>query len=313
MLQFINEAVKQLFLRILFLCLSMSGADDMNSIFGDSIQDTYAQLAQLYHQYIVSFLFSFLVVFLFFCWCAERKDGSVCCDVFVYLCFVLFCFVVSGFKGENLSKPSDNMSWWKEFEVKIKKEKMKCVTLIDALEKIVHQPKRLSDKPSRMPESAVYRIRGVGHVITTRIEQGKIAPGVDVRFYPSAVKGEAFSVGMYHKNVTEAVCDDNVFVGVIVKGLTTDNMPRVGDVMCTDYPKTDPEPPKSAEKFTALIFVQEHPGQLKCSQADKKSGGYKGGFTASIHIRTAKASCQMVEIAWELGKSTNNPKVECPS
>ena len=217
---------------------------------------------------------------------------------------------MSGFKGENLSKVANSMPWWKGFEVKIKKEKIKGITLIDALEKVVRQPKRPSDKPFRMPVSGVYKIKGVGDVITGRIEQGKIAPGVDVRFYPSGVKGKAFSVEMHHKNVLEAVCGDNV--GVNVKGLTKDNMPRVGDVMCIEDPKQDPNPPKSADKFTALVFVQDHPGQLKCSQPDKKSGGYKGGFTPSIHIRTAKAPCQMVEIAWKMGKSTNNVKVESP-
>ena len=49
---------------------------------------------------------------------------------------------MSGFKGENLSKPSENMPWWKGFEVKIKKDKVSGVTLIDALEKVVKQPKR---------------------------------------------------------------------------------------------------------------------------------------------------------------------------
>ena len=151
---------------------------------------------------------------------------------------------MSGFKGENLSKVSGNMPWWKGFEVKIKKEKIKGVTLIDALEKVVRQPKRPSDKPFRMPVSGVYKIKGVGDVITGRIEQGKIAPGVDVIFYPSGVKGKEFSVEMHHKNVLEAISGDNV--GVNVKGLSKDNIPRVGDVMCIEDPKSDPEPPKSA-------------------------------------------------------------------
>ena len=113
---------------------------------------------------------------------------------------------MSGFKGENLSKTSENMKWWKGFEVKIKKEVVKGVTLIDALEKVVRHPKRPTDKAFRMPVSGVYKIKGVGDVITGRIEQGKIAPGVEVRFYPSGVKGKAFSVEMHHKNVEEAIC-----------------------------------------------------------------------------------------------------------
>merc|ERR1711991_517193 len=69
-------------------------------------------------------------------------------------------------------------------------------------------------------------------------------------------------------------------------------------------------PPKQAGTFTALVFVQDHPGQLKCAKKIKDE--YKGGFTPSIHIRTAKAPCQMVEIKWKSGKSTNNQKVEMP-
>ena len=30
------------------------------------------------------------------------------------------------FKGGNLSVPSENMSWWKRFEAKIKKQKVGC-------------------------------------------------------------------------------------------------------------------------------------------------------------------------------------------
>merc|ERR1712115_567726 len=78
---------------------------------------------------------------------------------------------------------------------------------------------------------------------------------------------------------------------------------------------------------TALVFVQDHPGKLNHAKLEKKKpkgkGGkgakttevvevYKGGFTPSIHIRTAKAPCQMVDIKWKMGKSTNNQKVESP-
>jgi len=145
-----------------------------------------------------------------------------------------------------------------------------------------------------MPVSGVYQIKGVGDVITGRIEQGKVTAGVDVKFYPTGCKGKAFSLEMHHKKVDEATHGDNV--GINVKNLPKENMPRVGDIMCVDDLKVDPVPPRQAGKFTALVFVQDHPGQLKIGVPDAKSGGYKGGFTPSIHIRTAKAPCQMVEI-----------------
>jgi len=95
---------------------------------------------------------------------------------------------MSGFKGENLSKKSDNMPWYKGFEVVDKDEKITGFTLIDALEKVVKPPKRDTNKPFRMPVSGVYQIKGVGDVITGRIEQGKITAGVDVKFYPTGCK-----------------------------------------------------------------------------------------------------------------------------
>jgi elongation factor 1-alpha len=216
---------------------------------------------------------------------------------------------MSGFKGENLTKESPNMKWYKGFKVNMGKEEVvEGITLMDALDRVVSPPKRDTKKPFRMPVSGVYQIKGVGDVITGRIEQGKINPGVDVKFYPTNVKGKAFSLEMHHKKVEEAICGDNV--GVNVKNLPKENMPHVGDIMAIDDLKLDPLPPRQAEKFVSLVFVQDHPGQLKIASKDTKTGGWKGGFTPSVHIRTAKAPCQMIEIKWKMGKATNNQKVE---
>jgi elongation factor 1-alpha len=219
---------------------------------------------------------------------------------------------MSGFKGDNLKDPSANMPWYKGFSVKIKKKAVKGHTLIDALEKVVRPPKRGNKKAFRMPVSGVYKIKGVGDVITGRIEQGSITPGVNVKFYPTGCTGNIFSIEMHHKAVDQASCGDNV--GVNVKKLPKENMPHTGDVMAIDDIKVDPNPPKEAAEFTALVFVQDHPGKLACGRQEKnkKTGlmDYKGGFTPSIHIRTAKAPCQMIKINWKMGKSTSNAKVD---
>jgi len=219
---------------------------------------------------------------------------------------------MSGFHGDNLNEKSKNLAWYKGFEVKIKKEKVKGHTLVDALEKVVRPPKRNDKKAFRMPVSGVYKIKGVGDVVTGRVEQGKITAGVNVRFYPTGCTGNIFSIEMHHKQVDTAHCGDNV--GLNVKKLNKDNMPHTGDVMAIDDVKEDPNPPKSCKEFTALVFVQDHPGKLSCGKVekDKKSGTEicKGGFTPSIHIRTAKAPCQMTAINWKMGKSTSNAKVE---
>jgi len=212
---------------------------------------------------------------------------------------------MSGFKGDNLIEESAEMPWYKGFEVTIKKKKVQGKTLLDALNNVVTCPKRPTKKPLRMPVSGIYKIKGVGDVITGRIEQGTLKPGVNVSFAPSGVTGKCFSVEMHHKNVEKAGPGDNV--GVNVKGLPKENMPKVGDVMFIENESGDASPPAAAQEFRAAVFVQDHPGQLKCAGADGK-----GGFTPSIHVRTAKAPCQMMKILWKRGKSTNNTKVEFP-
>merc|ERR1719203_2434655 len=107
-----------------------------------------------------------------------------------------------------------------------------------------------------MPVSGVYKIKGVGDVITGRVEQGAITPGANVRFYPTGCTGNIFSIEMHHKSVEEAGCGDNV--GLNVKKLPKENMPHTGDVMAIDDLKVDPNPPRAAAEFTALVFVQDY-------------------------------------------------------
>jgi len=215
---------------------------------------------------------------------------------------------MSGFKGDNLIEPSKNMDWYKGFKVKPKKKEVEGVTLLDALNDVVYQPKRPKKKPFRMPVSGVYKIKGVGDVITGRIEQGTLnsEKKPNVVFAPTGVTGKCFSIEMHHKTVSTAGPGDNV--GVNVKNLVKDNMPKVGDVMSVENEAGDDDPPKAADTFRAAVFVQDHPGQLKSASADGK-----GGFTPSIHVRTAKAPCQLIKILWKRGKSTSNVKVEDPT
>eukprot|EP00494_Astrolonche_serrata_P022135 UN22392 len=217
---------------------------------------------------------------------------------------------ISGWKGDNLLEKSENMKWWKGFKVKVKKEKVEGSTLLDALNNVATVPKRPTKEPFRMPVSGVYKIKGVGDVITGRIEQGVLKPGAEVGFSPTATDGKCFSIEMHHKTVEKAKPGDNV--GVNVKGLKKENMPKCGDVMYIKGEANDKKPPKAVTEFTAAVFVQDHPGQLKAATEDKKLKGWKGGFTPSIHVRTAKSPCQLVKINWKKGKSTSGVKVEDP-
>jgi elongation factor 1-alpha len=206
---------------------------------------------------------------------------------------------ISGWAGDNLLKKTTNMTWWNGVDVEVGKDKIHIDTLYDALEKMVRVPPRPSDKDMRMPVSGVHKIKGVGDVITGRLEQGIVKPGDECVFLPTHTSstpcmGKIFSVEMHHKSVPQAGPGDNV--GLNVKGLAKENMPRTGDVMVL---KKDASISRCKE-FTAQIVVLDHPGQLKA------------GYTPVAFVRTGRSAVKMTKIGFKMGKSTGGAKVENP-
>jgi len=202
----------------------------------------------------------------------------------------------SGFKGENLVTPTDKMPWYKGWSANLNKDTtIEGVTLYDALEKLARPPQRYPDKPLRVPINGIYKIKGVGDVITGRIEQGTLTSGDVIRVAPRGLTDlKVFSIEMHHKTWPNAGPGDNV--GMNIKGLDKANMPKVGDVISLQK-ETLLEP---VESFVAQVAVQDHPGQLK------------PGFSPCVHVRTAKSACKMTKILWKTGKKTGNEKQENP-
>lgn len=207
---------------------------------------------------------------------------------------------ISGWKGDNLFTKSDKMPWWKGVDIKSLDGTTEHVeTLYEALDKYAKPPKRPVDKPMRMPVSGIHNIKGVGDVVTGKVEQGSIKPGQEVVFLPSHTttnpcSGKIFSIEMHHTPVPEAICGFNV--GLSIKGLSKDYKPKVGDVMVLKSDTTL----KCPKRFTAQVQVLDHPGELK------------PGYNPSVHVRTAKAPCRLVQIMWKQSKETNMQKVENP-
>merc|ERR1712185_424834 len=175
---------------------------------------------------------------------------------------------ISGFQGDNLKEESKNMPWWKGMEVvRIdndgKKSKLLIKTLLDCFEKMVVPPARKAELAVRMPVSGVFKIGGVGDVITGRVEQGAVRKETQMIFLPShtpsnACQGKVFTVEMHHKQIEEANAGDNV--GLNMKGLDKKNMPRAGDVMVS-----------ADEKVCTAI------GEMTCTlwKIGKETGGQK--------------------------------------
>lgn len=207
---------------------------------------------------------------------------------------------ISGWMGDNLIEKSDKMAWWKGLDMKLDdKTTVHVDTLFDVLDKFVTLPKREDTAPLRMPVSGNYQIKGVGTVITGRIEQGTLKPGDEVVFLPTHTaanecKGRVFSIEMHHKALPQAVSGDNI--GVNMKGLPKDNMPTTGNIMVM----ANDSSLKPATKFSATVQVLNHPGELKV------------GYTPIVYVRTDHSSCKMTKIIWKMGKETAGQKVENP-
>jgi len=208
---------------------------------------------------------------------------------------------ISGWIGDNLISHSPRMDWWKGQEVKkIDGTKVSVATVLDVLEKQVTIPPRIIDKVMRMPVSGIYKIKGVGDVVTGRVEQGTVTPGAEVIFIPTHAPstpctGKIFTVEMHHKSVPQANAGDNV--GLNVKGLVKENMPRVGDVMIL---KSDDSLGR-AGKFSSQVQILQHPGELKI------------GYTPVGFVRTGRSAVKLTEIKWKVGKETGNKKLENPA
>jgi elongation factor 1-alpha len=208
---------------------------------------------------------------------------------------------ISGWKGDNLITKSANMAWWKGIEIEVPgKGKKLITTLLEALEEMVVPPERAGNKPMRTPISGVYKIKGAGDVLTGRVEQGVVKPGDEVVFLPThttnlACAGKIFSVEMHHKSQPAANAGDNV--GLNIKGLVKENMPRVGDIMIL---KSD-QSIKKAKEFTCQVQILNHPGELKV------------GYSPIAFVRTARSAVRMSKIAWKISKETGNKKAPDPT
>merc|ERR1712058_216742 len=169
----------------------------------------------------------------------------------------------------------------------------------DVLDKLCRVPERPISAPMRMPISGIYKIKGVGDVLAGRVEQGVVKPGEEVIFLPThsasnAFGGKVFTVEMHHKRQEQAGPGDNV--GMNVKGLDKQNMPRTGDVMVYKKDTTL----GASGNFNAQIQVLDIPGEIKV------------GYSPIGFVRCGRAACRVSKIVWKIGKETGGKKMEDP-
>jgi len=196
-------------------------------------------------------------------------------------------------------KKSDKMAWWSGMDVVCESGSMHVNTLYDVLNDFCRVPQRPVSAPMRMPISGIYKIKGVGDVLAGRVEQGQVKPGEEVLFLPTHTAsnpctGKVFTVEMHHQRVDFANPGDNV--GLNIKGLDKNNMPRSGDVMVYKKDTTLGQ----TKEFKAQIQVLDIPNEIKC------------GYSPIGFVRCGRSACRISKIVWKMGKETGGKKMEDP-
>jgi elongation factor 1-alpha len=189
----------------------------------------------------------------------------------------------SAFMGENISKKSDKMPWYKG------------PTLLEQFD-LFEEPKKPTEMPLRMPIQDDNTITGVGTVPVGKIETGRIRPGDKIIILPAktgkGVTGEVKTVEMHHESLPEAIAGDNV--GLNIRGIGKTDVAR-GDVIAP----VDNAPPV-AEEFIAQVAIINHPTVVA------------KGYTPVLHIHTAQVPAQFVELQRKLDPKTGQASQENP-
>jgi elongation factor 1-alpha len=199
---------------------------------------------------------------------------------------------ISGWHGDNMIEPSENMPWYKGWNKEMKEGKFSGKTMFEALDAII-PPSRPSDKPLRLPLQDVYKIGGIGTVPVGRVETGIIKPGMVVTFAPSQLSTEVKSVEMHHESLPQAEPGDNV--GFNVKNVSVKDIKR-GNVASDS--KNDPA--KGATNFTAQVIVLNHPGEIG------------NGYSPVLDCHTAHIACKFEELQEKIDRRSGKSMEKFP-
>ena len=186
---------------------------------------------------------------------------------------------VSGWKGDNLVKKSENMPWYKG------------PTLNEALD-MFDPPEKPTGKPLRIPIQDVYTITGVGTVPVGRVETGVLRANEKVIVMPSGVTGEVKSIETHHTQMESAEAGDNI--GFNLRGVDKKSIHR-GDVIGPIN-----NPPAVAKEFEAQIIVIHHPTAMA------------PGYTPVLHAHTAQVAATLSEFIAKIDPKTGGATEDKP-
>ncbi len=186
---------------------------------------------------------------------------------------------VSGWKGDNLVKRSENMAWYKG------------PTLAEVLD-LFDAPEKPIGKPLRIPIQDVYTITGVGTVPVGRVETGVVKANDKVIVMPSGVTGEIKSIETHHTQMDSAEAGDNI--GFNLRGVDKKSIKRGDMIGPVD------NPPAVAKEFEAQIIVIHHPTAMA------------PGYTPVLHAHTSQVAATISEFVAKIDPKTGGTVEEKP-
>jgi translation elongation factor EF-1alpha len=141
---------------------------------------------------------------------------------------------ISALVGDNVNEPSQNMPWWTGWSVATPAGAVCLHTLVQAFERTVMLYWGDPTAHLRFCVSCLYAIRGIGRVVTGVVEQGTLRMGMEVVFHPNhraelPCVGTVSSIDRFKEHLSAA--GPGASVGVLLKGLDKNNLPRAGSVM----------------------------------------------------------------------------------
>ena len=186
---------------------------------------------------------------------------------------------ISGWKGDNLVKKSENMKWWTG------------KTLLETFDDF-KLPEKPVGKPLRIPIQDVYTITGVGTVPVGRVETGVAKAGMKIVVMPSGATGEIKTIETHHTQMESAEAGDNI--GFNLRGIEKKDIKR-GDVI-----GTPDNPPNVAKEFRAQIIIIHHPTAIA------------PGYTPVMHAHTAQVAATIVAFESKINPQTGAEEEKDP-
>ncbi|XP_052785282.1 elongation factor 1-alpha-like [Mya arenaria] len=183
---------------------------------------------------------------------------------------------VSGWMGDNLVKRSENLAWFKQWQIERKSGGASGRSLLDALD-AMERPARMDRYPLRIAVHSVYKLGTSGIVVAGKIHCGFVKPGMSITLGPPDIKAKVKAVQLHHDAVTEAYQGENV--GLQIEGLDVKDV-RKGYVVG----ESSRDPPKMTTLFTAQILILNHKGAIK------------KGFTPMLHCHTGCVPVRFAEL-----------------